>query len=214
MDDTLKDLTRFVEWEGDVEWLPVTADAASFARLGLPTQWASALARETTRRRVTALWSPLAERLPRTSSVFAAKVSDLALLRTREHGLSLVYLFDVGSELAVRRGFAPVQALPPPASRFPIDLLPLYRLHDGLVHMMSYDGGPLRSREWQSLADPESGEVSLVKIAMDGADAFGFDISEVPAVAYAIRPDDDEVEPVADAWAFLDDLMASRIEDL
>ncbi|GAB3772165.1 hypothetical protein GCM10028796_42290 [Ramlibacter monticola] len=212
MDDTFRDLTRFVEWEGEVEWLP--ADAASAARLELPPHWAAALGRDTVRRRVTALWSPLAELLPRTSSVFAAKVSELALLRTLEHGFSLVYLFDVGSDLAARRGFAPVEALPPEAARFPVDLLPLYRLHDGLVHMMSYDGGPLRAREWRSLADPSSGVVSLVKIATDGGDAFGFDISETAAVAYAIRPDDEEVEPVADPWAFLDDLMASRIEDL
>lgn len=211
----LNDLSPFVEWEQDLQWLPVPADESRARAMGVPDRWAHVLTSpDPVGQQVASLWSGLRPVLPRTCKVLAEQTHGLALLRTREHGASLVYLFISGGELVARRGFAPSAALPAIAARFPIDLSPLYQLHDGFVHLASYDGGPLPIAQWKTLVDPETREPSLVKIAVDGADAFGFDISEFPCRAYALSPDDDDVAEIEAPWTFIDDLLASRLEDL
>jgi hypothetical protein len=213
--ESLSELSRFVEWEGDLEWLSLPAEPSALSRFNVPNSWLLALATSgSADMQVRALWDGLRLQLPRTCEALATKVSGLALLRTRENGLSLIYQFGIGDEMVARRGFGPLSVLPPVAGRFPINLMPLYGLHDGFVHFMSYDGGPLRSRQWRTLTDPDSGEPSLVKIATDGSEAFGFDSTNFPMACYSIKPDEDEVELVDDPWAFLDDLIASRIEDI
>jgi hypothetical protein len=216
MEESLfNELTQYVEWERAVQWLALPTDSTLLRGFGVPEQWISALTKPTTiAQRVLALWGNLAQRLPRASAVFAGKASGLAALRTLERGASLVYLFEAGGELVARRGFLPAATLPPIASRFPVDLMAFYEVHDGLVNLMSNDAGPLPCAQWQTLVDPESHAPSLVKVATDGSAAFGFDVSEQPCRAYALWPDEEEVEPVDDPWAFIDDLLASRLEDL
>jgi hypothetical protein len=202
----LSELSPFVEWEGDVQWLAAGAEDARLRSWDIPGRWQRALGMSgSIAQRIVALWSGLEPLLPRTL---------MALLRTREHGLSLVYVFSNADALTAYRGFMPLQALPPIASQFPVNLAPLYGMHDGLVHFMSHDAGPLPVSQWQTLTDKDSGEPSLVKIATDGPNAFGFDVSESPAQAYGLFPDEDDVQRVQDPWAFLDDLLASGIEEL
>lgn len=133
----------------------------------------------------------------------------LAVLHTRERGASLVYFFrKKNGNFTLQRGFPPAGVLPEVASRFPIDLSPLYSVHDGLVDFCSFDGGPIPSAEWRSLAAADDSNATLVVVAQDGARSFGFDVSGNPARSYEIQPDEDEVAAIADPWAFLDELMA------
>jgi hypothetical protein len=216
MDPTrLSELSPFVEWEEDVQWLVAGAEDTELRSWEMPSRWQRALGMSVSiAQRIVALWSGLEPLLPRTIMAFAEKAHGLALLRTRQRGLSLVYVFKNPDTLTAYRGFMPLHALPPIASQFPVNLAPFYGLHDGLVHFMSHDAGPLPVSQWQTLIDPDTGESSLVKIATDGPNAFGFDVSESPAHAYGLFPDEDEVRPVQDPWTFLDDLLAGRVEEL
>lgn len=211
----LNDLTPFIELEQDVQWLALGTEDARASSWNLPDRWRQALLTPgASAVKIAALWSGLEELLPRTLAAYTGKVYGLALLRTRRHALSVVYVFDNDGELTGYRGFAPVQEWPEVASRFPVDLLPLYNLHDGLVQLATYEAGPMPVGEWDTLRDQGTGEPDLVKVALDGPNAFGFDVSENPVQAYAVLSSIEEVEPVAEPWAFLDDLLASRIEDL
>jgi hypothetical protein len=209
-----EELSPFIELEEGIRWLPLPADAAELETWRLPEAWLPALSGEScASEKVAALWVGLKALLPRTLAVFAEKLYGLALLRTQERGLSLVYVFNDDGDLSAQRGFAPPPALPKVAGRFPVDLAPFYRVHDGLVNFMSEDGGPLPIAEWKTLVDPVSKQESLVKIAINGPDAFGFDISEDPVEAYAVWPEEEEVDLVKDPWAFLDELIAAPFED-
>ena len=211
----LNEFSRFVEWEGDAQWFQVPIDRTASDVFGFNARWLKALAGQANvASRLSCLWEELAPFMPRSIAAFSEKITELAILRTRESGVSLVYFFWTGEDYSLRRGHMPATGLPTIASSFPIDLRPLYRLHNGLVHFMSYDGGPLPLQEWKTLTDPETKQPSFVKICSDGTEAFGFDISENPCRGFLLRPNDDDVEEIDDAWAYLDDLVASRIEDL
>ncbi|KIG09604.1 hypothetical protein [Caballeronia concitans] len=208
------ELTEFVEWEGDVEWIELPADAAKLAALNVPAAWHAALTQSPdVESCVLELWSGLAAVMPRTRAAFSKKAVALALLRTNKTPLSLVYVFDTGTILTARRGYPPVDALPDIARKFPVDLSPLYALHDGLTHFASGDAGPMPSDEWETLQDPESGEETLVKILMDGSEMLGFSISEPQCPAYFVQPEDDSVEQIDDVWALLDEILAAPIEN-
>lgn len=213
--DDYDELTEFVEWEEDIEWIGFPVDAARLTAVNVPAAWAKALTQSADIEAcILELWSGLQAFMPRTRAVFAKKAIGLAVLRTRASGLSLVYVFDAGAELTAFRGFAPVEALPPIAASFPVDLSPLYRLHDGLWNFMSCDAGPMPSHDWETLEDPESGEDSLVKILMDGSDMLGFDVSEPRCPAYHVQPNDETVQPVDDVWVLLDEIVAAPIENI
>jgi hypothetical protein len=213
--DLLAEYSRFVDWEGEHTWVTVPADPLVARNLRVDARWLLPLtANVRVGECVSKLWKELAPMVPRTSAALSAKTTALALLQTRKFGVSLIYFVGRGDDMVVRRGYSPSNALPGVSDLFPIDLKLFYQLHDGFVNFMSHDGGPLPALEWRTVVDPESGGPSLVKIAMDGSEAFGFDVSESPAQGYVLRPSDGEVEAVMDAWAFLDDLMASYIEDV
>lgn len=206
-------LSSFVELEEDVQWLPLPTQVTELEGWRLPDAWLPALSGQSAPSIIAALWTGLESVLPRTRAVFTKKLFGLALLRTKERGLSLVYVFDDDGDLSAQRGFAPPLSLPAVARRFPVDLTPFYRVHDGLVNFMSEDGGPVPVAQWETLIDPVSKEESLVKIAINGPDVFGFDISVEPVEAYAIWPEEETVEFVEDPWTFLDELIAAPFED-
>src|SRR5687767_10682447 len=146
----LSELSPFVEWEEDVQWLAAGAEDARLGSWEMPAQWQRALGMSVSiAQRIVTLWSGLEPLLPRTIMAFAEKACGLCLLRTRQRGLSLVYVFNNADTLTAYRGFMPLHALPPIASQFPVNLTPLYGLHDGLVHFMSHDAGPLPVSQWR-----------------------------------------------------------------
>jgi hypothetical protein len=49
---------------------------------------------------------------------------------------------------------------------------------------------------------------------LEGSEAFGFDVSESPCIAYVLRPDSGEVEAVTNPWEYLDELMATSLEEI
>lgn len=213
----LNELAVFVDWEQEVRWTPLHEAPDDLRQLQLPPAWESALRGSTTvAGRIEALWSGLESLLPRTLAVFCAKCEGLALLQTKTSPLSLVYIFSTDGEITALRGFRPVAALPPISAHVPVNLAPFYSIHDGLIDLASHDGGPAPTADWRVVADRNTGKPGLIKIAMNGPDAFGFDITATPAQAIAIYPDEDDVTVVKDedVWAFLDNLLASPLEDL
>ncbi len=208
-----EELGGYVEREGDAQWLALPAGSAELAAWPLPDRWRAALAdRVDAVDIVTALWADLGPVLPRTFALVTERLSGLALLRTVERGVSLVYVFDNGGLEAVR-GFVPPPVVPAIGERFPIDLARLYLVHDGLVQLAGDDGGPLPVAAWRTVVDPASNEASLVVIAANGPDFFGFDVSVEPPAARAVFPDEEFVEAVDDGWAFLDEMLAGPFDD-
>ena len=205
----LESLSTAVDFEEDVRWLPLSAPVTDLTAAGVPAGWVERMSRALPAVELTAqLWQPLRAVLPRTADRFT-RVHDVAILSTRQPGASLVYLFrSADGTPTLWRGFAPATVLPPIAARFPIQISTLYSLHDGLVNFYSYDGGPLPCAEWRTLTGSDTSDASLVVVAQDGSRAFGFDVSASPARAYDVDPGDDDVTPVADPWAFLDDMTA------
>lgn len=213
----LNELAVFVDWEQEVRWIPLQATTPELSGIQLPPAWEAALRNSTTvSGRIEALWSGLESLLPRTLAVFCAKCEGLALLETKASPLSLVYIFSADGQITALRGFLPVPTLPPISAQVPVNLAAFYGIHDGLIDLASHDGGPAPTAQWQVVADRDTGKPGLIKIAMNGPDAFGFDITETPAQAIAIYPDEDDVTVVKDedVWAFLDNLLASPLEDL
>lgn len=210
----LNELSIFVDWEQEVRWAPLNDAGLESHQAGLPPAWEAALrGSKTVAGRIETLWSGLESLLPRTYAVFRSKCEGLALLQTKASPLSLVYFFSTDGQVTARRGFVPAPTLPPIGAHLPVNLSPFYGIHDGLVHLMSHDGGPAPTARWQVVADQDTGKPGLVKVAMNGPDAFGFDITETPAQAIVVLPDEDEVMLVEDAWVYLDDLLASPLED-
>jgi hypothetical protein len=109
------------------------------------------------------------------------------------------------------RGFPP-GPVPEVARRFSVDLVPLYALHDGLVHLASHDGGPLPTTMWRLISDQRGS--GLMEVWSEGGRGFGFDLSEDPVRAFYIDGDstEDPVRPVDDPWAFFDEDLARWLE--
>jgi hypothetical protein len=213
--EVLAEYSTFVEEEGDVEWVNVPLSAARARELALDPWWTRCLtAKVTTRECVSRLWTNLKDVLPRTVAGLAKKTSALAILKTAEKGVSLVYFIGDIPDGEVRRGYAPAHELPDISKVFPIDLKPFYQLHDGFVDFMTDDSGLLPTRAWITVPDRRTGKPSLVKVVMEGSEAFGFDVSESPCRAYLLQPDSGDVELVTDPWEYLDDLMATSIEEM
>jgi len=159
------------------------------------------------------LWEPLKKLMPRTRLAYAEHCVMLVALQTNEHPLSLLYCFDLGTDWTAQRGFLPGGPLPKVAKRFPIDLTPLYALHDGLVSVITGEGGPMPMNAWRSIPDQRGG--AMTEVLSEGARGFGFDIDEDPVPAYFLDADDEEdpVEVVKKPWAFMDDFLASWLDD-
>lgn len=211
----LDELTPLIEWEGNPRWVPLTPQRELSHAVAVPVRWQSALLPSLpTAQRIQLLWAGVETLLPRTCAVFRAKCDGLALLQTQMHAMSLVYIFDADGMVSARRGFAPASSLPPMAAQLPLDLQAFYNLHDGLVHLASHDGGPMPSMQWRVTADPATNAPGFLTLAMNGPDALGFDLTQHPAQAMAIYPDEEDVALIADAWACLDDWLAGPLEDL
>jgi hypothetical protein len=204
----LEPFSEHVASEGSPRWLSVPASLETMTAAGVPARWMASLTGAMTfEERIGRLWGDLRLSLPRSYAVYSRNLYGLALLETQGRGWSLVYGFRMRQRLTLRRGFSPTPSLPPVAARFPADLSPLYSLHDGLVHFMTDDAGPLPASEWERVTSEGDAEPSLVKVALHGSEAFGFDISVDPVQAYRLSPDDDDVQPIDNVWAYLDDLI-------
>jgi hypothetical protein len=205
----LESFSEAVDFEEDVRWLPLPAPASDLTAAAVPAGWVDLMSQPWSAAELTArLWQPAQAVLPRTVDRFT-RVHEVAVLSTRQRGASLVYLFRSADGTSTPwRGFAPATAMPPVAARFPIELSTLYSIHDGLVHFYSHDGGPLPCAQWRALTETDASDPTLVVIAQDGPRAFGFDVSQSPAQAYDVDPEEDDVTLVVDPWAFLDDMTA------
>jgi hypothetical protein len=213
--EVLARYSHFVETEGESTWASVPLAASEARALMVDASWIRPLTTSVTIGEcVSRLWQPVAHCLPRTAKGLAEQTTALAILKTAAHGVSLVYLLGDPPDFVVRRGYAPLLTLPDTAQLFPIDLRPFYGLHDGFVSLITDEQGPLPARGWTTLPHRHTGAPSLVIMAQDGSNTFGFDISESPSPAYLLRPDNDEIEVVTEPWRYLDGLMAEILEAL
>jgi hypothetical protein len=96
------------------------------------------------------------------------------------------------------------------AGRFPVDLSPLYALHDGLVHVASGQSGPLPMARWNAIPDQQGGE--LMEVLSEGGRGLGFDMSVDPVRSYWLDADSekDPVREVKDPWAFRVEFVCNR----
>lgn len=209
----LDELLKFVAAEGHVVVHTPPLDLAVAKQVGVPPAWLDALTGPVTvSEQILTLWRSLAKVMPRTRTAYAAHAVALVAVQTDTYPLSLLYCFDLGTRWSARRGFLPGGPLPEVASRFPVDLSPLYALHDGLVHMSSGEAGPLPMEEWTAISDEQGGE--LMEVLSEGGRGLGFDLSVDPVRSYWLDADNEKnpVREVEDPWAFMDQFMAGWLE--
>ena len=206
-------MLKYVAHEGQLVVHTPPFDSVEAKRIGVPSAWLEALAGPATiSEEILTLWKPLAKLMPRTRTAYATHCVALVVVQTASHPLSLLYCFDMGTRWSARRGFPPGGPLPEVAHRFPVDLSPLYALHDGLVHVASGQAGPLPMARWNAIPDQRGGE--LIEFLSEGGRGLGFDMSVDPVRSYWLDADSekDPVREVEDAWAFMDEFMASWLE--
>jgi len=122
-----------------------------------------------------------------------------------------MYIFTKQGEIFARRGYLPIEKLPPVSGQLPIDLSIVYLIHNGWVDLFSGDTGPLPTEEWQVLGRSNAdGQDGFLEVFSTGGNAMGFDIAESPAKSYIIWSDED-VDPVDDFWSRLDSWMADGL---
>ena len=196
------DLLKYIAKEGNVMCHTPPLSGEVTARLGIPPAWEAALTGPSKiEDQIRLMWTPLAKQMPRTRAAYASSCLALVAVQTDKHPLSLFYCFDLGKAWMAQRGFPPAGPLPEVASRFPVDLSPLYALHNGLVNFVTEDDGPLPLEQWRLIPDTENGG-GLMEILVEGATALGFAIAEDPVRAYYLDADDedDPVDEVEDVW--------------
>lgn len=206
-------MLKYVAHEGGLVVHTPPLDSALAKRISVPSAWLEALTGPATiSEQILALWRPLTKLMPRTRTAYAAHCVALVVVQTAAHPLSLLYCFDMGTRWSARRGFTPGGRLPEVASRFPVDLSPLYALHDGLVHAASGQAGPLPMARWNAIPDRQGGE--LIEVLSEGGRGLGFDLSVDPVRSYWLDADSqsDPVREVEDPWAFMDGFMARWLE--
>lgn len=206
---------KYIAREGQVVVHTPPLDVGVAKRIGVPQAWLEALTGPATiSEQILTLWRPLAKLMPRSRTAYATHCVALVAVQTGTHPLSLLYCFDLGTDWMAQRGFLPGRPLPEVAGRFPMDLSPLYALHDGLVNWASQDDGPLPVEEWRATSDQQGGEI--LEVLTEGGRALGFVVSVDPVRAYWVDADSetDPVREVEDPWAFMDKFMASWLEGM
>lgn len=191
---------------------PLNNDLA--LRIGVPSAWLPALTGPANvNLQIRTLWEPLAQWMPRTRAMYVKHCVALVAVQTDRHSLSLLYCFDLGKSWMAQRGFLPSGPLPEVATRFPVDLRPMYALHNGLVNFATGEDGPLPLTQWSLIPDPPRGG-GLLEVLSEGGRSLGFDIGTNPIRAFWLDTDDesDPVEEVTDAWAFIDGYLAKWLE--
>ncbi len=181
----------------------------------IPSAWIQLLKEVDVIEHVTGnLWKDAIEYLPKVVSALERKLQGVGILLTNTTSPSLVYLFVKRGELFARRGFLPIEDLPEGIRQLPIDLLPVYRIHDGWVDFFSADTGPLRTKDWNVVGESIRGAGDgFLEVFTTGATALGFDLSEDPAEPKIIWSDGD-VESIDNFWGRLDEWIAGELHEM
>jgi hypothetical protein len=214
--DAVQMLLEQVASEGEPR-LYLPGDDLPDALASLPSAWRNLVTQdESPADFVHQWWKPLGAMLPATIELLERKTSVVALLLTRTEPPSLVYCFGTDKTFFASRGYLPLvdceKKLHPLA--LATDLTPLYIVHDGWVDFFSGDGGPSRFASWRKVGGQSGSSDSFLEVYVNGSSSAGFDLTVSPAPAYSLLPDENEVEPIPDFWAWLDDALATTLEDL
>ena len=207
-------ILKHLEFEGGLVHYAPPLETDLALNLATPQNWLPALCGpQNPAEQIRTLWAPLEQWLPRTIDAYAKNCLALAVVRTREAPLSILYCFDLGKTWTAMRGFAPNSALPEVSRAFPVDLTPLYALHNGLVNFASGEDGPLPIERWTLIEDPQRGG-GLLEVLSEGGRGVGFDIGSKPVRCYRIDADDEDepVTEIADPWAHVDSHLAKWLE--
>lgn len=153
--------------------------------------------------------------LPRTISLLKNKVKQVAVIEQASGSLiSLLYLFTQKDSLRFRIGYLPINILPEVFQKLPIDMSPIYQIHNGFVDLISCDAGFLPTDKCDVFFNEELGNIeSFLKVFGVGSNSLGFDLESKEREPYIIWGSDEEIEPVDNFWIELDQWIALGIED-
>jgi hypothetical protein len=210
--DAYSSILEQVAHEGE-PLLILSQDKLPARAVDIPASWSRILAQPDAHKLVLSeLWEPVKTLLPATMDALQKNLSGVALLLTNERPPSLLYLFGLDADFYAHRGFAPLEKLPDFGARLSADLLPFYQVHDGWVDFFSEDFGLVPAAQWRRTGAEENGTGGFLSIFSNGSAALGFDLEE--GDAYALWPDDDEVEAVPDFWVALDEWLAEQLDEV
>lgn len=191
----------------------------------VPRAWMEILTSPDPRAAAARLWQPVADRVPRIYTALQQRLQGVALLRTEETPVSLVYLFSEGDDWVPYRGLPPSSEDGPMDQRVPADFLEFYGIHDGWTLYYSEDGGPAPRRRWVTLSNVwkdvvwklppgDLSEEQTIAVYRDGDElALAFDTSAAPALPLRCHGDG-SVDVLIDLWAALDREVGDLLDTL
>ena len=171
------------------------------------------------------LWQPMSKHLPRVCRSLAHRLQRVALLRTEEVPVSLLYFFKDGDNLYLYRGRPPLSDEDVVASGLPQQFASFYRIHDGWVSHYTLDDGPAPHAEWVTPAEawpevrwnlpPGTPSLDAMKTVFrdDGAFLLAYDTSVAPSRPL-ICGADGRVEHALDIWWTIDRAIGEFLEEL
>jgi hypothetical protein len=212
--DDVREIEEAVSAEGEPRFIAAPAEVIPLES-EFPFAWVQLLkSADLNEHAISSVWNDAVEYMPKVVSEMCRKVQSVGLLLTKTMPPSLVYLFLKNGELFARRGFLPVDHLPEISQKLPVDLLSVYRIHNGWLDLFSGDTGPSRTEDWNVIGESRRGAGDgFLEVFATGTSALGFDLSENPAEPNVIWSDGD-VELVDDFWSRLDEWIAAELRGM
>ena len=192
--------------------------------VGVPRAWAQVLrAEDPVQALLDTLWAPLGTILPKTYAMLRRKLCGVGLLRTKQHPVSLIYVFRTGRDIFSHRGMPACRVKRTEARRLPKEFLEIYRVHNGWTDLHGF-AGPMEQECWSDplvLIDEDEAEElgirnprDLLLVYEDGGGAStGFDLSKKTLAGMTMDPGEGTLERHRNALKEIDASMAQDLED-
>ncbi len=149
------------------------------------------------------------------AAMLEKKVHQITVAKFRgKNEYALLYFFLQKGKLRTWIGHMPLDKLPVALSNQGIDLIPLYRIHNGFYNLSFGEPGFLpveRIEIYQNKDEPE--QKRFLKLFEQGASVMGIDLESEDNHAYIIWSSDEEIEEVDSIWTELDSWLTDIIEE-
>ncbi len=191
------------------QWM--SRDAQRIAK-EFPSEWKEAFQNHLLPEAIAKLWSGVSKHLPRFTKLLSAKTMDVVVVSSDTAPPSLLYVLvdESAGEFVAYRGYLGTVDSTDLSKKLPIDVSPLYAIHNGWVELASLEDGPLPMADWDLIETQDSKFLQMMSLEED---SMGFDLTESPAKAYMLWRSHQEVEDIEDFWPWLDDFLSESIED-